>query len=289
MRFIPEDLRTEARAIASSGKGARQAWAELKQWAGKRGPVATKCAMMEFLGTYGGTPEAAYVMPELMRNASAAFSPSERGELVRLAMRRSAMPDIRAPPKSLSPKPMFPHPSDRSTLSLNFRPVSREGVAPRLGVIEPVSPNHDHAYMRDLPIRARERIETAMLSPQSHFQPPSASGQGDKSRHFDFDPHKSPDSRSLGAQNGEHIVRSLIHSVRSHGRDGQVHLSPAVPAVRKAPKKTIRASKSAKAAKKRPVRASKPKARAKARKPGSKTRIARTAKASIRLRKRRKK
>jgi hypothetical protein len=290
MRFFPEDLRNEARTIASSGKGARQVWAELKQWAGKRGPAAMKSAMMEFLSTYGGTPEAAYVMPELMRNASAAFNPSERGELVRLAMRRNPMPDIRAPQKSLSPKTLFPNPSsDRSALSLNFRPVSREGAAPRLGVIEPVSPNHDHAYMRDMPIRARERLDAAALARPSNFPAPSAAALGENARHFDFDPRKSPDSRSIGAEKGEHIVRSLIHSVRSHGREEPVHLSPAVPAIRKAPKKAVRASKTAKSARKRPARSPKPKARAKARKTGNKSRAARAAKAIIRRQKRRKK
>ncbi|MFH0885062.1 MAG: hypothetical protein V1861_05115 [Candidatus Micrarchaeota archaeon] len=290
MRFFPEDLRNEAKAIASSGKGARQVWAELKQWAGKRGPAAMKSAMMEFLSTYGGTPEAAYVMPELMRNASQVFSPSERGELVQLAMRKPVMPDFRAPQKSLSPKSMFPNPSsDRSALSLIFGPVSREGSAPRLGVIEPLSPNQDHAYMRDMPIRARERLETAMLAPQSRFQAPNTNEHGDKARQFDFDPHKSPDSRSIGAQKAENIVRSLIHSVRSHGREDHPHLSPSVPAVRKTPKKGARVSKAAKAAKKRPLRTSKPKAKAKTRKSGGKKTAAKSVKAPVRLRKRRKK
>jgi len=276
MRFFPEDLRNEARAIASSGKGARQVWAELKQWAGTRGPAAAKCAMIEFLGTYGGTPEAAYVMPELMRNATQSFSPSERGELVRLAMRRN-VPDMR-PAKPVSAKPFMPNPADRSALALNFRPVSRDGAAPHLGVIEPVSSNHDLAYMRDMPVRARERLESAMLPPP-RFQ--------EQSRHFD--PHRSPDSHPLGAQKGEHIVRSLIHSVRSHGRDEMPHLSSAAP-VRKAPKKAVHVSKRAKTAKKRVARSTikkAHKARVPARKSGSKVR-ARTAKAPLRRQKRRK-
>ncbi len=283
MRFFPEDLRNEAREIASSGKGARQVWAELKQWAGTRGPAAAKCAMIEFLGTYGGTPEAAYVMPELMRNATQSFSPSERGELVRLAMRRNPVQDIRAPAKQVSAKPFMPNPSDRSALALNFRPVSRDGAAPRLGVIEPVSSNHDLAYMRDMPVRARERLESAMLPPP-RFQ--------EQSRHFDS--RKSPDSHPLSAQKGEHIVRSLIHSVRSHGRDEMSHLSPAVPAARKAPKKAVRVSKRSKAAKPAKKRVARStikkasKARVPVRKSRSKIRAARVAKASIRLQKRRK-
>ncbi|MFA5091844.1 MAG: hypothetical protein WC483_04655 [Candidatus Paceibacterota bacterium] len=274
-------MRNEARAIASSGKGARQVWAELKQWAGTRGPAATKCAMIEFLGTYGGTPEAAYVMPELMRNATQSFSPSERGELVRLAMRRN-VPDMR-PAKLVSAKPFMPNPSDRSALALNFRPVSRDGAAPRLGVIEPVSSNHDLAYMRDMPVRARERLESAMLPPPRF--------QGEQSRHFD--PRKSPDSHPLGAQKGEHIVRSLIHSVRSHGRDDAPHMSPAVP-VRKAPKKAVRVSKRSKAAKPAKRRIARStikkanKARVPARKSASKARAARFAKSPIRRQKRRK-
>lgn len=227
MRFFPEDLRNEARAIASGGKGAMSTWAELKQWASKRGPLAMKSAMMEFLGTYGGTPEAAYVMPELMRNATTMFSPSERGELVRLSMRKNAVPDIRAPAKTASVKTMLPGPSERSSLSLSFKPVSREGMAPRLGVIEPVSPSRDHAYLRDMPIRMRERLnlESAMPAPQARMKAASHNDSSEPVRQFDFDPHRSPDSRTIGAQKGEHIVRSLIHSVRSHGRDESSYLA----------------------------------------------------------------
>lgn len=227
MRFFPEDLRNEARAIASGGKGAMSTWAELKQWASKRGPLAMKSAMMEFLGAYGGTPEAAYVMPELMRSATTMFSPSERGELVKLAMRRNTVPDIRAPPRAVSAKTMLQGPSERPSLSMSFRPSSREGAAPRLGVIEPVSPGHDHAYLRDMPIRMREKLsqESSMIAPQARAQMAPHGNPSEPARQFDFDPHRSPDSRTLGAQKGEHIVRSLIHSVRSHGRDESSYLA----------------------------------------------------------------
>lgn len=242
MRFYSDDLRKEARTIAAGGKGARQAWADLRQWASKRGPAASKCAMMEFLSAYGGTPEAAFVMPEIMRSASTVFSPDERTELIGLASKKPAFNDSKPLLPPIGPKPSMPIASARPSLALSFKPSVRESPAPRLGAIEPIVPSADHAYLRDMPIRMRDRLETSSLRAPMPGMPRESgmvNGRDDAVRAFQFDPHKSPDSAHLGANKGEHIVRSLIHSMRSHGRDGMPHMSPApIAAKPKARKKT---------------------------------------------------
>jgi hypothetical protein len=282
MRFYSDDLRKEARTIAAGGKGARQAWTDLRQWASKRGPAASKCAMMEFLSAYGGTPEAAFVMPEIMRSASTVFSPEERTELVGLASKKPSFNDSKPLMPPIGPKPSMPIASARPSLALSFKPSVRENMAPRLGAIEPIVPSADHAYLRDMPIRMRDRIEASSLrAPMAGLPKESANmGGRDDTRSFQFDPHKSPDSAYLGANKGEHIVRSLIHSMRSHGRDEIPHMAPApIAAKPKARKKTI-AKRAAKPAARKAKHARKPAtrktsarkgaARKPARKPGKK-------------------
>jgi hypothetical protein len=241
MRFYPEELRNEARSIASSGKGARLVWADLKQWASKRGPAAMKSAVMEFLGEYGGTPEAAYVMPEILRNTSHVFSREERGEITRIAAHGQPFSSVRGPQRVTGPRNSLPMASGRPELSLAFKPAER-GAHPRIGAIEPVAPHADHAYLRDMPIRARERLEAAIPRPMI----PAGEGPS-RSRHFHFDPRKSPDSLSIGAHKGERIVRNLIHSIRMHGRDEHMHLAPP-PAARGRKGKAARARKPARTA-----------------------------------------
>ncbi len=223
MRFYPEELKQEARSIASSGKGARLVWAELRQWASKRGPAAMKSAVMEFLGEYGGSPEAACVMPELLRSSSHVFSSQERGELVSIAMHGKPFSAVRGPQRVAMARQSLPMESNRPALSISFRPSER-GTRPIIGAIEPLSPKADHAYLRDMPIRTRERLETAIIRPMALKD---GAGRNVRAPHpAGFDPQKSPDAVIMGAHKGERLVRSLIHSVRSHGRDEHMHLAP---------------------------------------------------------------
>ncbi|MCI0504158.1 hypothetical protein L0Y65_05625 [Candidatus Micrarchaeota archaeon] len=270
MRFHSDDLRKEARIIAAGGKNARQAWTELRQWAARRGPAAEKCAMMEFLEAYGGTPDAAFIMPEIMRNASQVFSPQELAGPARLAGRTSVAGDTRPQVPHLGPKHSLPASSSRPELSLTFRPSAREGTTPRLGAIEPVIPSADHAYLRDMPMRMRDRIESGSLRAPFAAAPGPSDMKGVRGGYSGqahrIDMQKSPDTMQIGAHKGEHIVRSLIHSLRSHGRDDLPHMSPAPVAVRPKSKKKTNAARMAKPARK-PRSACKPLARkAKARK-----------------------
>lgn len=69
-----------------------------------------------------------------------------------------------------------------------------------------------------------------------------------------FDATKSPDSRVMGAtSHGHHIVRSLIHSLKSHAADPHTHEYQGEPMKKKA--------KSKKMTKKKPVKKSKKKSR----------------------------
>lgn len=214
-------LRRQARAIAEKNSGAREAWQELQGWAGGRGPLAMKSAMAEFLSVHGGSPEAASIMPEIIRGASAVFPPRERGELFELSVRRPMPADLR--PNPLPPRPTMGVSGGKPQLSIAFQP-SRE--PPRLGVVERLTPGHDHAYLRDTPLRMRDQIQSSLGKPQIR----AAEAKKEDKR---FDSGKSPDSFSMGAQSGERLVNNLIHSVRSHGKDERYHLTlPDVPAER---------------------------------------------------------
>jgi len=221
MRTDPESIRNEAHSIISGKMDARQAWSELRQWASGRGPLAMKSAMMEFLEAYGGTPEAACIMPEIMRNASFILSPQERVGIMHAALGRPKMDDLRSRASRIASAPAHMAALRRPEPSLSFRPLG-PGQNPALGRVEPLVPAHDHAYLRDMPIRSRDRLETALPSPKEVKREA-------KPR---FDSAIRPDSRSMPAHRGERIVRSLIGSLRSHASDDAPHMSSA-PAPRK--------------------------------------------------------
>jgi hypothetical protein len=232
MRFQPDDMRREARAIAASGKGAGQAWAELRQWASRHGPAAMKLAIMEYMGQYGGTPDAAFILPEVMRSASLALSPAERNELIRLAAPGQHAGAQKPGITRLAPRQSVPVAAGRPALAISFQPPQAGRQAPKIGAIEPLTPSADHAYLRDMPIVMRDRLEAAR---QIRPAPLGARRSGEA-------PGRAPNPASgsgqaasyLGAQKGEHIVRSLISSLRSHGHDSSAHPSAATEAARPA-------------------------------------------------------
>ncbi len=219
MALYGDDYRRQARAIAAGGKGARQAWTELRQWANGKGPVAMKSAMMEFMGAYGGTPEATLIMPEILRGA-AVLSPMERGELIRLGK----------PPAEFSSYPRLGSKpalgQGRPALSLSFQPNTRTN-APRPGVLAPFVPSSDHAYLRDMPVRMRERLEASRPTSleASAILPQHLRNEKIDIKPVHFDSSRSPDA-FVGAQKGENLVRNLIHQVRSHGRGDYLSAPP---------------------------------------------------------------
>jgi hypothetical protein len=242
MRTDPDSLKKEAHAIASAGKSALQTWHELRSWASARGPLAMKSAMMEFLGAYGGTPDAAYVMPEVMRNASSFLSPQERVGVMHAALSRPRPGQMRQHPMLAGQKPgqgpgLMPR-IGRPDAALAFRPA-RPPQSPPLGRLEPLVPAHDHAYLRNIHVMSRDRLETALPKPPARKQA--------------FASAVRPAAREMPAH-GERIVTSLISKLRSHAADVP-HLSAPSQPKRKAPKRK------AKAARRKPARTRKAAAR----------------------------
>jgi hypothetical protein len=208
-----------------------------------------KSAIMEFMNAHGGTPEAAIVMPEVVGSSSQLFSPRERDELVQLAGRRPQFTDLQAKLGTLSPKPSLPLTGERPSLSLSFQPHPPRD-SPRLGAIEPVMPSADRAYLRDMPIRVRDRLEASLGRPQLSAKGPPAASAKHGMQPLHFDPSRSPDTFAMGAQKGENLVRSLIQQVRSHGRSEAYHMSPA-PADVKTARRKAKAPKTKKKARPR--------------------------------------
>ncbi len=236
MRTDPESLRKEAHSIASGGKNARQAWSELRQWAAGRGPLAMKSAMMEFLEAFGGTPEAAYVMPEIMRSASFMMSPQERVGIMHAALGRPRMDEVRSRASRIASVHAPPGALRRPEPAFSFRPAGGPAQQPALGRVEPLLPARDHAYLRDIPVRSRERLETALPSPRE-----ARKGAGAR-----FDAAISPDSRAVRMHSGERLLSGLIGSLRSHGSYEAPRQAPARKAApkragRKTPRKGRRA------------------------------------------------
>jgi len=243
------DLKKEARSIAT-GKGARDAWSELKGWASGRGPHAMKIAMIEFMGVHGRSPESALLMPELLKTAFFAFSPLERRSLLDPSSRKSALDERTA---LIKPKTLMLMEGARPAISASFAP--NQNISPKLAMVEPISPLYDRAYMRDMPIRMRESLQPSLGRP-------FFSKEKQNSR---FDPSRSPNSFSMKPQKGEQIVRSLVDQMRGHGRGENAYLSP-VSAPRKTVSKARRVkAKSARAQKRKaPLKKAKAKIRAKA-------------------------
>jgi hypothetical protein len=254
----PDVLDREARAIARKSKGAKAAWEGLIVWASKKGPLAMRMAVTAFMASYGTKPEAAAVIPTVLRDAGRSITPSEKGALIRLSPHpheavgaaRGAGPGLRT---------SLPLEKDRPSLSLSLHPI-KGPYSP--GSIHPFS--SDHAAMRDVHLRMRESTRLSLGAPPRVEHGPA------------FDPSKSPGA-FMGAQKGEHLLRSLIHKVRSHAspkkaaeaasQAGPESKAPkAARKARRAPAKKAKAPrKKAKPARKaaKPKKAIKPKRRLK--------------------------
>ena len=220
--FNPEGLRKEAKDIISRGRGARQAWYDLRQWASGKGPLAMRLGIHEFLTSYGGSPEAAPLLPDLLRT-SAVFPPQERGAIIAMAAHRPAPFDMRI---RSTLRPMTSFQKDH--------PISMLHPASIKTQLRPANLQHPDIALRDI----HEQMKSSLRVLPQPREMPRAPG---------FDSSKSPDTLTMGANKGEHIMSSLINKMRSHGTTQVHHLgAPAQPTAakrkraRKAkPRKTI--------------------------------------------------
>ena len=211
-----DTLRSAARQIASSGTNPRAIWGELQKWSSVRGPLAVKCAMIEFVSIHGTNPEAAVILPELLR--SQILSPIEKNDLLaRSHLSNQTSPNLMNTQRSsLTPKMA----TGSEKLSLSLRPQDQI----RFNSFTPLSPSMDHSRLRDMPLRIHESMGRQLLPPFSANRPTENNPQR---------------STALGANHGEHLVRSLVERVRAHGHDEhpvQV-MSASIPA--KKSKRTI--------------------------------------------------
>src|SRR4030095_7221838 len=93
----PNDLRRQAHELAAKAKGAKAAWTDLSKWSMGKGPLAIKSAIIEFMSSFGSSPEAARMMPELIRSASQFPDPAERRNLLELTTKTMHQPTTVSP------------------------------------------------------------------------------------------------------------------------------------------------------------------------------------------------
>lgn len=234
----PEEIRRDARRILSSGKGPREAWGELSSWAAGRGPAAAKGAAVEFLAAHGRNPEAAALMPEIMRSVSS-LPFDERLALVHHMRDRAAQ--MRLPPQMPAIQRALPLAGPRPAAITSFGPV-RGPIGPGLRP-EPRPPSPAIS-----PAISQARARPEFLRPQR------------------FDSSKSPDTVAMGANKGERLVRTLVQRVRSHGFEGASYQSAPLQARKQSPSRPALIQKKSASRKSRTSQRNLPRRKAKAHK-----------------------
>ncbi len=175
----PDSLRKQAHSIASSARRPDEAWSELRIWASGKGPLASKFAMIEFVSLHGSSPEAALLIPQLMRDKS--LSSAERKEMLSMGFRSEIEPN------GVSVRPKLDAPKTASAL------------APRAQV----QLQRDFHDPREMHLALREQAVPALQLP---------------ARSARFDASRSPDSHvfSAGSHKGERLIRNLVEKMRGH-------------------------------------------------------------------------
>ncbi len=207
----PDSLRKQARSIAAGSRPA-EAWSELRMWASGKGPLAMKSAMIEFISAHGRSPEAALLMPRIMRDKS--LSPAERKEMLSLGFRSEL------DPQHPLVKPRFEGPKSAFMLSPQPRP----------------SLGHDPADPRQMHLAMRENAIPSLKLPAPGLR---------------FDASKSPDSHvfSAASHKGERLIHNLVERMRGHAQEHPVQgMSGPMESPRARPKERKPARKRAKRA-----------------------------------------
>ncbi len=131
----PVSLRKQAHSIAASARRPDEAWSELRIWASGKGPLALKSAMIEFISVHGTSPEAALLMPQLLRDRS--LSSLERKEMLSMQSELEPKADL-IRPRLEAPKAAFlsavshPHANHNDVRDMHL--VLRERALPTLGM-----------------------------------------------------------------------------------------------------------------------------------------------------------
>ncbi|MBU0531989.1 hypothetical protein KKB44_00685 [Candidatus Micrarchaeota archaeon] len=221
-----KEIWLKAGKIAKSGKTTYEVWTELKSWAIKANdPLAMKAAVFEFLAVHGTRPEAAPLLPEIMRDA-AHISPTlpeeEKKRLIELTNNVSLA--LKAPPTlMLEPiKPTLPVAGNRPAPILSFN-LNQENI------LTPLTPATDIDGLikaRDTLLKVNENVLT-MNVPQKHAM-----------------------NASMASDKGEELIQSLIEKLQSHSANEMqsysIQKSEEPKKAKKKPKKKITPKKKVK-------------------------------------------
>jgi len=173
--MVASDYMDQARSLAGGVREPYVAWSHLKRWATGKGPSAMKAAMVSFLEQHGSKPEAATVIPEIIKSASMMPPPERKAIMESANMHYSSMArfgQLPVPSRNMKlpvsgnrptfisvfkPKAAVPHPV--SGMGERF---SQEALDPRDSIFR-ASEN-----LRFIPQRiSRESFGTAMVAPKT--------------------------------------------------------------------------------------------------------------------------
>jgi hypothetical protein len=234
-----------------------------------------KAAMMGFLEQHGSRPEAAAILPEIIKNASM-MNPSERNEITEFANRSfsslsgfSQSPVFKQSPLGQRFGPnMLPVSGNRPVFSSALKPKQTPS-APGSGAGERfVSQDHMTA-MRDEVFRVNETIRQSGQIPAQNSSDMQKSVRPASAQQSQASPHhisRESFEPVLGAQKSHAIMSSLISRISSHGRSESFRTaSRPVMAAAKRRKSPVSRSARAKRRVKTKARTARPKTRTKTR------------------------
>jgi hypothetical protein len=217
--MVTPDYMDQARSLASGAREPYIAWSHLKQWAIGKGPSGMKAAMVSFLEQHGSRPEAAAVIPEIIKSASM-MPPSERQAIMESAnMHYSSMArfgQMRIP----SQKMKLPMSGNRPQFISVFKPKAMQSN-PALGMSERFS--QEALDPRDSIFRASENLK---------FVPQRAT----KISRESFAP-------AMVAAPKNAMMDSLIGRIRSHGQGQMISFGSTEVGLAKKKRKVKRAKK----------------------------------------------
>ena len=171
-----------------------------------------KAAMMGFLEQHGSKPEAAAILPEIIRNA-AMLPPSERNSITEFTNQSFSSIAGFSRPGQVAPG-FGPNKQQKPQFSV----LKLKQAAPLTGANGRFEMDH-FASMRNEVLRVNESVI------QAGKLPPPKNAEVHNINRESFKP-------VLGAQKSHAILSSLIDRVRSHGMNESVHTFKAKPAKR---------------------------------------------------------
>lgn len=183
------DFRQQAHRITMTGKPAKMVWSELNNWASKKGPLAMKSAVIEFVNAYRGSSDLSVLMPELMRSHT--FSPYEKKAFIELAGHKLNLTESQQ--TQLRPNLLMPVSISKPDLALFLNPKSGGSVLRSEFTQDP----------RDSIFSFKEKI--------SFDKPKMVEGRLNQFNPDTIQSHSMP----FESSNGLSLLRNLVENVKS--------------------------------------------------------------------------